>query len=120
MNALLTTETRRRGAFFAVSRSQLHHHGQCRTEIERLLSLATIDLNLQKMLVAGCGGQNAILQGDPGRIGKQLHRRDETNAGNISGAIRMRHEVLRAVLPVDERKMHPHRFFETSFSNVVA
>src|SRR5262245_11494533 len=72
------------------------------------------------MLVAGSGCQSAILESDPGRIGEQLRRRQETNTGNVTGAIRMRHEVLRAVLPVDERKMHPHRFFERSLSNVVA
>ena len=85
-----------------------------------MVSPAPVDLNLKKMLVAGGGCENAVLEGHARSIGKQLHRRDETNAGNISGAIRMRHEVLRAVLSVDERKMHPHRFFETSFSNVVA
>ena len=100
--------------------SQLHDHGQGWTQIECLVSPAMVDLNLQKMLVAGRGSQNAVLESDAGRIGEQLRRREETNTADVGGAILMRHKVLHAMLPVNEGEMHPHWFFERSLSNVEA
>ena len=79
-----------------------------------------VDLNLQKMLVAGRGSQDAVLESDAGRIGEQLRRRQETNTADVGGAILMGHKVLCAMLPVDKGEMRPHRLLERSLSDVEA